>query len=528
MQLLQAVADDFVAQVPFQLDNKAVVAKTKPGRTRLDLGEVQVSGGELPEDLVQVAGAVCLLEADQARTVMARGRGQHPPCHEDKTGLVTRVVLDPPHNGGKTVQAPGYRGCDRGSPVRLGLTDEPRCLGRRGRVHDLRPVQILMQEPTALGERDRDRDHPADLAEICAGGREEVQVNVQHVLHLDEKVRVKDEVVEGSADRAVDRVLYGDKGGIDLAPVGGVERVGDRRHRHRLGFGQERDRQKGLLAEGALGTEKSDPLPTLHRFVHEGRIVIPMDELEIRRLIDDLRSGACSPDDAVRKLRRLPFTELGFAKVDHHRSLRQGLPEAVYGPGKTPAQCAAIVAELLVADGGGPVLLTRADQGQVTASLATSPGGQRTPSEPEAGRLSTVVWRQQPDRPGRVLVLTAGTGDLPVAEECIAVLGGFGFHPGLLGDCGVAGVHRLFASMEEVTTSDVVIVVAGMEGALPSLVAGLTPAPVIAVPTSVGYGASLEGVTALLAMLASCAAGITVVGIDNGFGAACAAARLLR
>jgi NCAIR mutase (PurE)-related protein len=253
-----------------------------------------------------------------------------------------------------------------------------------------------------------------------------------------------------------------------------------------------------------------------------------MDELEIRRLIDDLRSGACSPDDAVRRLRRLPFTELGFAKVDHHRLLRQGLPEAVYGPGKTPGQCAEIVAELLVADGGGPVLLTRADEAQVAAALETSPGGQRTPSEPEVGRLSTVVWRQQPDRPDRVLVCTAGTGDLPVAEECIAVLGGFGFHPCLLGDCGVAGVHRLFASMEEVTTADVVIVVAGMEGALPSLVAGLTPAPVIAVPTSVGYGASLEGVTALLAMLASCAAGITVVGIDNGFGAACAAARLLR
>jgi hypothetical protein len=253
-----------------------------------------------------------------------------------------------------------------------------------------------------------------------------------------------------------------------------------------------------------------------------------MDELEIRQLIDDLRSGACSPDDAVRRLRRLPFTELGFAKVDHHRALRQGLPEAVYGPGKTPAQCAAIVAELLVADGGGPVLLTRADEAQVAASLETSPGGERTPLEPEVGRLSTVVWRQQPARPGRVLVCTAGTGDLPVAEECTAVLSGFGFHPGLLGDCGVAGVHRLFASMEEVITANVVIVVAGMEGALPSLVAGLTPAPVIAVPTSVGYGASLEGVTALLAMLASCAAGITVVGIDNGFGAACAAARLLR
>jgi NCAIR mutase (PurE)-related protein len=252
-----------------------------------------------------------------------------------------------------------------------------------------------------------------------------------------------------------------------------------------------------------------------------------MDELEIRMLIDDLRSGACSPDDAVMKLRRLPFAELGFAKVDHHRALRQGLPEAVYGPGKTPSQCAAIVTEML-ASGGGPVLLTRADDAQVVASLEACPDGHRTPLEPEAGRLSTVIWREQPERPGRVIVCTAGTADLPVAEESSAVLRAFGFRPSLLADCGVAGVHRLFASIDEITEADAVVVVAGMEGALASLVAGLTPAPVIAVPTSVGYGASLEGVTALLAMHALCAAGITVVGIDNGFGAACAVGRLLR
>jgi NCAIR mutase (PurE)-related protein len=253
-----------------------------------------------------------------------------------------------------------------------------------------------------------------------------------------------------------------------------------------------------------------------------------MDELEIRSLIDDLRSGTCSPDEAVMKLRRLPFAELGFAKVDHHRALRQGMPEAVYGPGKTPSQCAAIVAELLSSGGTGPVLLTRADEAQVMASLDACPGGQRTPLEPESGRLSTVVWREQAERPGRVLVCTAGTADLPVAEECAAVLRAFGFRPGMLGDCGVAGVHRLFASIDEITDADAIVVIAGMEGALASLVAGLTPAPVVAVPTSVGYGASLEGVTALLAMHASCAAGITVVGIDNGFGAACAVARMHR
>jgi NCAIR mutase (PurE)-related protein len=257
---------------------------------------------------------------------------------------------------------------------------------------------------------------------------------------------------------------------------------------------------------------------------------MPMDELELRGLIDDLRSGACSPDDAVRRLRRLPFAELGFAKVDHHRALRQGLPEAVYGPGKTPAQCAAIVSG--AADRQrrwARCLLTRADEEQVAASherpLLTGCG---RPQQRVEGRLATVTWRQQPDRPGRLLVCTAGTADLPVADECLAVLRAFGFRPALLGDCGVAGIHRLFASIEDITDADAVVVVAGMEGALASLVAGLTPAPVIAVPTSVGYGSSLEGVTALLAMHASCAAGMTVVGIDNGFGAACAVARMLR
>ena len=204
------------------------------------------------------------------------------------------------------------------------------------------------------------------------------------------------------------------------------------------------------------------------------------------------------------------------------------MPEAVYGPGKTPAQCAAIVKELLVgARRGAGASRPAPTEAQVATCLEASPGGVRTPAEAVTGRLSTVAWRPQPDRPGRLLVCTAGTADLPVAEECLAVLRAFGFRPALLGDCGVAGVHRLFASIDEITDADAIVVVAGMEGALASLVAGLAPAPVIAVPTSVGYGSSLEGVTALLAMHASCAAGMTVVGIDNGFGAACAVARML-
>jgi NCAIR mutase (PurE)-related protein len=251
-----------------------------------------------------------------------------------------------------------------------------------------------------------------------------------------------------------------------------------------------------------------------------------MDEPTLRLLLEDLQSGAIGPDEVLRRLRRLPFADLGFARVDHHRALRQGRAEAVYAPGKSPEQCAAIVAELL-SEPGGAVLLSRADPVQVDAALTRSPSGHVTWSDPAARRLATVAWRSQPERSGQVVVITAGTADLPVATECTATLQAHGLCPSLLVDCGVAGVHRLLAVADELMAADAVVVVAGMEGALASLVAGLTPAPVVAVPTSVGYGAALEGVTALLAMLASCAAGLTVVGIDNGFGAASAVMRLL-
>jgi NCAIR mutase (PurE)-related protein len=244
-----------------------------------------------------------------------------------------------------------------------------------------------------------------------------------------------------------------------------------------------------------------------------------MDEGAVRRLLDAVRSGTLSADDALAELRRLPFADLGFARVDHHRALRQGRAEAVYGPGKTPAQCAAIVAELL-RDGDSPVLLTRASPEQAETATATNPGA--------IVRGTTVVWRPAAPRPERVVVATAGTADLPVAEECDATLWAHGVEAIRLTDVGVAGVHRLLASADALLDADAVVVIAGMEGALASIVGGLTPAPVIAVPTSVGYGAAFEGVTALLAMLASCAAGITVVGIDNGFGAASAVLRLIK
>lgn len=252
-----------------------------------------------------------------------------------------------------------------------------------------------------------------------------------------------------------------------------------------------------------------------------------MDEAALRTLVEQVQDGAVDPDEAVAQLRRLPFADLGFARVDHHRVLRSAMAEAVYAPGKTPEQCAAIVEELLGgpdADGvpGGPVLLTRADDDQVKAALARRPDGVVRPGQP-----ATVWWRQAAERPERIAVVTAGTSDLPVAEEAAATLEALGLPPVRITDAGVAGLHRLLASVDEVQGADVVVVVAGMEGALASVVGGLTPAPVVAVPTSTGYGAALEGVTALLSMLSSCAAGVTVVGIDNGFGAAAAVSRLL-
>ena len=227
-----------------------------------------------------------------------------------------------------------------------------------------------------------------------------------------------------------------------------------------------------------------------------------------------------SPDAAVARLRRLPFADVDGATVDHHRHLRSGLPEAIYGPGKSPAQCVAIVGELL-ANGTGPVLLTRTDDAQRAA--CTEAHGTAI----EASR--SMLWRlADPTAKAKVAVVTAGTSDIPVADEAVLALRAYGFDPTVVTDVGVAGLHRLLARLDELTDADALLVVAGMEGALASVLGGLSGAPVVAVPTSVGYGAGLDGVTALLAMHASCASGVTVVGIDNGFGAASAIARMFR
>ena len=262
-----------------------------------------------------------------------------------------------------------------------------------------------------------------------------------------------------------------------------------------------------------------------------------MDAEQLAGLLAEVRDGTVSADDALARLRRLPYADIAGARIDHHRTLRTGHPEAVYGPGKSPSQCARIVAEML-SGGSGPVLLTRASSDQVAAALAACPDGvvhrpaDREPDSPDdpgmpSADLATVVWRAAAERSDRVVVASAGTSDGPVAAEAAAVLGAFGIDAGVVTDIGLAGLHRFLAEIDTLAAAEVVIVVAGMEGALATAVAGVTSAPVIAVPTSAGYGAALDGVTALLAMHASCAAGITVVGIDNGFGAAMAAMRIL-
>jgi pyridinium-3,5-biscarboxylic acid mononucleotide synthase len=243
-----------------------------------------------------------------------------------------------------------------------------------------------------------------------------------------------------------------------------------------------------------------------------------LDEEQLRAVLGAVASGDMDPGDAVARLRRLPFEDLGFAHVDQHRALRGG-PEAVYARGKTPHQTAEIAAALY-AEGSAPVLVTKATQAHADAVTALVPGAAWYP------RAELLVVREAAPRPGRIMVVAAGTSDLPVAEEAWETAAAFGHDIDRLVDVGVAGPHRLLAETERLQHADAVIVV-GMEGALASIVGGLVAAPVVAVPTSVGYGAAFEGLAALLGMLTSCAAGIGVVNIDNGFGAAVLAARML-
>lgn len=246
-----------------------------------------------------------------------------------------------------------------------------------------------------------------------------------------------------------------------------------------------------------------------------------MDADRLRLLLEDVRAGATSPDAALSALRDLPFEDLGFAKVDHHRAIRQGFPEVIYSPGKTPSQVAQIAQRLHA--GGATVLASRADPSTFDAVRELLP----TAEYRDVARLVVVRGETSPQLPGTVGVLCAGTSDLPVAEEAAATLEAMGANVVRITDVGVAGIHRLLSQLPDIRRCDVLIVAAGMEGALPSAVGGLVAVPVIAVPTSVGYGASFGGLAALLGMLNSCANGVAVVNIDNGFGAAAFAATIL-
>jgi NCAIR mutase (PurE)-related protein len=238
-----------------------------------------------------------------------------------------------------------------------------------------------------------------------------------------------------------------------------------------------------------------------------------MDQDQLRSLFEQVRDGAVDIDAAIARMRHMPFEDLGFAKVDHHRALRHGIPEVIFAKGKTPDQVVTIAASLL--QNSRNVLITRADPVCAAAVAAELPGG-------EYSVLSGAI-RFWGDRTihgkGCISVVCAGTSDMPVAEEARITAELMGNEVDAIHDIGVAGIHRLMSNRERLTQARVIVVCAGMEGALPSVIGGMVSCPVIAVPTSVGYGASFHGLAALLGMLNSCASNVTVVNIDNGFGA---------
>jgi hypothetical protein len=242
---------------------------------------------------------------------------------------------------------------------------------------------------------------------------------------------------------------------------------------------------------------------------------------KLREILTAVETGALSVDAATETLRNLPFEDLGFAKVDHHRALRRGFPEVVFGPGKTAAQIASIAAKLT--ETGQSVLVTRTTEEAFRAVAEITEGAVWH----ERARAVTVGGPPEP-RKGTVAVLSAGTSDIPVAEEAVLTAEHLGARVEALYDVGVAGLHRLLSHRDVLSRADVLVVVAGMDGVLPSVVSGLTRAPVVAVPTSVGYGASFGGLAPLLTMLNACSPGVAVVNIDNGFGAGYLAGLLCR
>jgi pyridinium-3,5-biscarboxylic acid mononucleotide synthase len=238
-----------------------------------------------------------------------------------------------------------------------------------------------------------------------------------------------------------------------------------------------------------------------------------VDREKVKQLLEAVAAGALAPELALARLRDMPVDDLRFARVDFHRSLRHGVPEAVFCQGKTAAQVVAIVGKL--AEAHDNILATRAD-----AAVIAALEGSGLPVEVHAEARVVVVKPRRQERLGLIVVVSAGTSDMPVAEEAAVTAETMGNRVERVFDCGVAGLHRLVPHLDRLNEANAIIAVAGMEGALPSVIGGLVDRPVIAVPTSVGYGASFGGVTALLAMLNSCAPGVSVVNIDNGYGAA--------
>jgi NCAIR mutase (PurE)-related protein len=245
-----------------------------------------------------------------------------------------------------------------------------------------------------------------------------------------------------------------------------------------------------------------------------------MNTTEARRLLEQFRAGKIPREKVLRAFQSAPVADLGFAQVDTHRALRKNFPEVIFGSGKTPEQAVKIAAKLL--EHGQQVLVTRITTEHARALRKKF---KRAVHHPLA-RCVTIENKPLPKRPGFIAVICAGTSDLPVAEEAAVTAEIMGNRVERIHDIGVAGLHRMLARMETLQKASVIVAVAGMEGALPSVIAGLVSKPVIAVPTSIGYGASFGGIAALLAMLNSCASGVTVVNIDNGFGAGYAAAQI--
>jgi len=250
-----------------------------------------------------------------------------------------------------------------------------------------------------------------------------------------------------------------------------------------------------------------------------------MNSEEILKLLKKIGEGKLTPEAAVERLKHMPFEDLGFAKVDHHRALRQGYAEVVFGKGKTPAQVGEIVRAMIRhRESRQNILVTRAN----TKTLAAVKRVSRSAMFHPASGVITIERNKEITGKGTILVVSAGTSDIPVAEEALLTARMMGNRAEQLYDVGVAGIHRLLEHRILLSEARVIICIAGMEGALPSVVGGLVGVPVIAVPTSTGYGASFGGVTALLGMLNSCASNVTVVNIDNGFGAACVASCINR